>query len=183
MIRLTSRPRKTVQDYMSLPDDVRAELIDGEFLMSPSPREPHQRISMNLAFALRSCVHANRLGRVYSAPFDVHLPTGDVVQPDVLFVSKANEGIIQDWIRGAPDLVIEIVSPELPERDRIVKRDLYARNGVREYWLVDDASKSVEILRLESTRFVPHGYFELQDVIESPTMPQLKLPVRDVFAE
>lgn len=182
MIRLQSQPRKTVADYMKLPDDVRVELIDGEFLVSPSPREPHQRIAMNLGYALRAYVQANRLGRVYAAPFDVHLPSGDVVQPDVLFVSNANRKIIQDWVRGAPDLVIEIISPEAPERDRIVKRDLYARNGVKEYWLVDDASKSVEVLKLEESGFAPHGYFELHDMLESPLLPGLHLPTRDVFA-
>ena len=171
-----------MQDYMNLPDDVRVELIDGEFFMSPSPKERHQRIVTNLVRILDSFVHAHQLGTVYVAPFDVHLPSGDVVQPDVLFVSTGNRHIIQDWIRGAPDLAIEVISPETAERDRIIKRDLYASNGIKEYWLVDDAAKSVEVLKLEGDTFGPHGYFELEDAVESTLLADLHLPTRDIFA-
>ena len=178
---LKTRPRKTVEDYMALPEGTLAELIEGELFMSPSPRERHQRIVLNLGAALRNFVRARRLGRVYVAPFDVHLPSGDVVQPDVVFVSEANLGIVSDWVRGAPDLLVEVISPEHPERDRIIKRDLYARNGVREYWIVDGAGLSVEVLALSGDRYAPAGYFEADDSLTSPLLPDVALPIRELF--
>lgn len=181
MIRHSARPRKTVADYMNLPEDVRVELIDGEFFVSPSARLRHQRIVSNLHFALRSFAEQRDLGTVHIAPLDVHLPTGDIVQPDVIFVSTGNEHVMQDWIRGAPDLLIEVVSAANPERDRIVKRDLYARSGVAEYWLVDDATETVEVLVLDNDRYAPHGYFETADTIESKAIAGLRLPVHAVF--
>jgi Uma2 family endonuclease len=113
---------------------------------------------------------------------DVHLPGGDVVQPDVIFVSTARSDILQDWIRGVPDLLVEIISPEGVERDRLVKRDLYARNGVKEYWLVDPAARAVEVLRLgASGSYEPAGYFEEKDTLVSPTLAGMALPVQALF--
>ena len=115
---------------MRLPDGARAELIDGELLMCPSPRRRHQRITGRIFRNLADFVESRGLGEVYDAPFDVHLPSGDIVQPDILFIAKANLSIAQDWIIGAPDLVIEVISPDGVERDRIVKRGLYPRNEI-----------------------------------------------------
>ncbi len=177
-----TRPRKTVEDFMKLPDGVRAELIEGEIFMSPSPREIHQRVASNLHYSLRSFVEPRGLGRVYVAPFDVHLPSGDIVEPDLIFVSAANRHIIQDWIRGVPDLLVEIVSPEGMERDRIVKRGLYERNGVPEYWIVETETRTVEILTRPGGRYAPHGYFEESDTIDSRVLDGLALPVQEIFA-
>lgn len=182
MIRTTTRPRKDVHDYMRLPDGVRAELIHGELLMSPSPKERHQRIVSNLHFALRRLVQVSKSGRVYDAPLDVHLPSGDIVQPDVIYISDANRHIIQEWIRGVPDLAIEVVSAETPERDRIVKRDLYARNGIREFWLVDGQDQTVEVLQLAGDSYAPFGYFEGDAAVESSVLPNLTLPISEIFA-
>jgi Uma2 family endonuclease len=82
---------------------------------------------------------------------------------------------------GAPDLVVEIVSPLNAERDRIVKRDLYARSGVREYWLVDTLARSVEVLRLDGAAYAPAGYFTAGTVLASPSLPGLAIPVDAVF--
>ncbi len=167
---------------MTLPDGVRVELIDGEFFsLSPSPRPRHQRIAANLFVALRTWVDDHPLGTIWIAPLDVHLPTGDIVQPDVMFVSDTNSRIIQDWIRGAPDLVVEVLSPTNSERDRIVKRDIYAHSGVAEYWIVDDSTKTIEVLVLHGEQYLPHGYFELSDSIESRVLPGLRLALRHVF--
>ena len=84
---------------------------------------------------------------------------------------------------GAPDLAVEIVSPDSKERDRIIKRERYAQGGVKEYWIVDDETKSVEVLQLRGGKYEPAGYFELADTIASPILPGLALPVREVFAE
>jgi Uma2 family endonuclease len=142
-----SRPRKTVDDFMSLPEGTLAELIDGELLiMSPGPRELHQRVVGRLHLLLSSFAEARKLGRVYVAPMDVHLPSGDIVEPDL---SAARSDIIRDWIRGAPDLLVEVLSPSGIDRDRLIKRRLYARNGVPGYWIVDPQEASVERFDLE----------------------------------
>jgi Uma2 family endonuclease len=181
MAILKIRPRKTIEDYLSLPEGTRAELIEGEILMSPSPKELHQRIVGNLFAWLKAFIQEHSLGRIYVAPFDVHLPSGDVVQPDLIFVSTARSEIIQEWVRGVPDLPIEVLSPENSERDLLVKRALYARNGVPEYWLVDPRSRSVEVLVVENGRYVTHGYFEESDVASSIVLTGLSLPVREIF--
>ncbi|NOS99383.1 MAG: Uma2 family endonuclease [Phycisphaerales bacterium] len=168
---------------MSLPDGTRAELIDGELLMSPSPRTKHQDAVLNLASHLREYVRGRVVGRVFVAPLDVHLPSGDIVEPDILFVSTANQAIVQDWVRGSPDLMVEVLSPEGVERDRIVKRDLYARNGVREYWIVDADARAVEVFTLRAGRYEPNGYFKSNDVLLSPSLAEFKLPVAQIFAE
>jgi Uma2 family endonuclease len=183
MSQLKMRPRKTLDDYMNLPEGTLAELIEGEIVMSPSPRERHQTIVGNIHDALRTFVKKQGLGKVWMAPFDVHLPTGDVLQPDVLAVLTPNLGIVTDWVHGAPDLVIEVLSPDSSVRDRFVKRGRYAKGGVKEYWIVDDESKSVEVLKLGDGTYEPAGYFEIADSIASPVVPGLSLPVRDVFAE
>lgn len=180
MIR--TRPAKTVDDYMKLPEGARAELIEGEILMSPSPRERHQAVVGNLYILLRTFITGRKAGRVYTAPLDVHLPSGDVVEPDIVFVSARNESIIQDWVRGVPDLLVEVVSPDAPERDRIVKRHLYERNGVREYWIVDPAERSVEVLKLAAKEFASHGYFEEGDLVTSALLEGLSIPAREIFA-
>jgi len=181
MAQLKTRPRKTVDDYMRLPEGVRAELIDGEILRSPSPKAQHQRITANLHVALRAFVEDRGLGRVFIAPLDVHLPSGNVVQPDLLVVLKPNESIVQDWVRGVPDLLVEVISPENAERDRLVKRELYAENGVKEYWIADGEARAIEVLKLSQRRYEPHGYFEAGDTLSSALLPGLGLPVEPIF--
>lgn len=176
-----TKPRKTVDHYMALGDDRRVELIEGEFFVTPPPTFRHQRVVLNLCVLLRRYVERTSLGEVCMAPLDVVLPSGEVVQPDVLFISGARRDIIQDRIRGVPDLAVEVVSSVAPERDRIVKRDLYARNGVPEYWIVDDATGTVEVLAFDGASYREHGYFESGDTVFSPTFAELSLPLERIF--
>lgn len=176
------RPRKTIDDFMALPEGIRAELIDGELFMSPAPKSLHQRVVGRLFHLLYERVGTKALGEVFVAPLDVHLPSGDIVQPDILFVAKSNQGIIQDWIRGAPDLVIEVLSTEGAERDRLVKRDLYAQNGIREYWIVDPASQTLEVFSPAGNCYEPNGYFDRDDIIVSPLLPEFRISLSDLFA-
>ncbi len=132
-----TRPKKTIEDFHALGEGVCAELIHGELYVTPAPQIPHQEAIENLYLHLAPQILRLGLGRLHLSPMDVHFPSGDVVQPDLIFVSKANEAIRQDWIRGVPDLLIEVVSPTNPHRDRFVKRELYAQNGVPAYWIVD----------------------------------------------
>jgi len=178
----------TYEDYKSLPESEREryELLEGELVpMPPSPGESHQRVSIGLASSLYRFVKEHQLGRVYEAPFDVVLgEPGDerVVQPDILFISKTQRPMIHpEEIRGAPDLVVEILSDATAEKDRTYKRRLYARYGVKEYWLVDPEEQTIEVLELRRRGFERVGLYEKKDTLESPLLPGLKIPLREVF--
>lgn len=182
----TMRPRKTLEDYLALPDDVRAELIDGELYVTPAPGTPHQRVLLDLARRLADEVERLGAGEVFVAPYDIHLPTGDVVQPDVLVVTPAQRDIVrEDGIHGAPALAVEVLSPGHPERDRIVKHARYAQAGVAEFWIVDPAARSVEVFRVRqagaSARYEPAGWFTGAAQVHSDLLPDLDLPLEAIF--
>ena len=138
----------TWQDVQQLPDDGhRHEAIEGELHVTPAPSIRHQRVSQKLEQELLRLLEAPGHGIVIDAPVGVEFPsTGEGVQPDIVFVSSARTHIIADAaIRGAPDLVVEILSPTTEQRDRGVKRKLYERQGVLEYWIVDLETETVEV--------------------------------------
>ena len=175
--------RYSVRDYMSLPEseDKRYELIDGELYMVPSPIVSHQRTSMRLSRILHDLVESQGLGEVFTAPLDVVLSDEDVLQPDIMFVSEGRSGIVGNNIRGAPDLVVEILSPGTAKRDKTIKRASYGRFGVREYWIVDPESRSLEVMRagesgLETVRVYPEGTFAT-----SPLLEGLRIEVSTIF--
>ena len=180
-IAIKPKPKLTYEDYASLPDDERCELIDGELIPMPSPKEIHQKILklMTLQFF---AVEARGLGTFYFAPFDVILSRFNVVQPDLIFVSSARAHIItEDNIRGAPDLVVEILSPSTAGYDRTTKRDLYARHAVREYWLIDPYAKTATVLILGANGYNTHAVFGEGDTITSPTLAGFALNLSDLF--
>ena len=178
----TSRPLKTIDDYLALPEGVRAEWIGGEILMTPSPLPRHSEIGVRLGGFLEAWVRASAWGTVFGAPCDVHLPSGDVVQPDLLLVAKTNPNVVKDpWIRGVPDLVVEILSTTHEDRDRRIKRRLYAKNRVPEYWLVDPVAATIEMLRLKGRAFRTVESFERGSVLTSVTLPGFHLPLDELF--
>ena len=183
------RPRVkfTYEDYKSLPESEtkRYELLGGDLVLVPSPTEYHQRISRNLEFMLWRFVKEQDLGWVYDAPLDVVLGQGDtreVVQPDIFFISKEREKIIaEEEIRGAPDLVVEIISPGTAERDRGYKKTLYARHGVKEYWIVDPKGKTVEVYTLGEKGFELVRAYEAGEALKSPLLEGLEVDLNEVF--
>ena len=123
----------------------RYQIIEGDLAITPAPNTRHQRISRNLEFLLHQHVLARGLGEVFDASFDVILTETDVVQPDILFIRTVNRNrITKEGLRGAPDWVVEILSPATETMDRAVKRKLYARHGVEELWLVDPHHKQID---------------------------------------
>ena len=138
----------TWQDVQQLPDDGnRYEAIEGELYVTPVPSLRHQRIAMRLTLVLHRLLGEPGHGELFFAPTGVEFPaTEEGVQPDLLFVSNERRGILAEpWIQGPPDLVIEILSPTTARRDRGVKRKLYERQGVSEYWIVDPEAEAVEV--------------------------------------
>lgn len=177
-------PKLTYEDYVLFPDDGRRhELVDGEHLVTPSPVARHQAILQNLFLELGPRVRELGLGRLLLAPLDVILSDVDVVQPDLLFVSKAREAIVGDWVRGAPDLTVEILSPGTRHQDETLKRDLYERHGVAEYWIVDPRAKSIKVYRLERGEYgrPEHLLASRGDTIVSPVLGDLRLELQRVF--
>ena len=175
-----AKPRLAYEDYASLPDDERYELIDGELVIMPSPKVIHQRLILGLAWILQR-LEGTGLGELFVAPLDVILSDFDVVQPDIIFVSNARAHIIDDYIRGAPDLVVEILSPSTADYDRTVKRELYERYGVPEYWLVDPYAKTVTILRLSADGYNVHAVYGEGDALSSPTLAGFSLNLSELF--
>ena len=146
----------TYDDFLLFPDDgQRHELIDGEHYVTPSPNTAHQRIVGNLYFALRGYLHAHTMGEVFMAPFDVVFSQFDVVEPDLLYISKERREVLTTQnVRGAPDLVIEVGSPGTRRRDETIKRRLFERSGVPEYWIVDPDLDVVRLYRREGDVYV-----------------------------
>ena len=181
---VTAQPatKLTYADYCLTPDDERYELLDGELLMAPAPIESHQIAVMELGTLLHMFVKARGLGQVFSAPYDVVLSETDVVQPDLLFVSNERAHIRTPAnIRGAPDLVVEILSPSTAERDRTFKRALYARYGVSEYWLVDPDSRTVTVLLLDDGTFAEVARYGTGQTLTSPTLAGFTTNLDDIF--
>jgi Uma2 family endonuclease len=177
----------TYEDYKSLPEamDRRYELMDGELCMVPAPTTIHQDISQNIEFLLVQHVRATRCGRVLHTPVDVVLGEGarrDVVQPDVVFVASARGAIVTPVeIAGAPDLVVEIISPASEDRDRGYKRTLYERSGVREYWIVNPADASIDVYHLSLTGFEAPVRYRLGDHLVSAVVSNFRLPIIEAF--
>lgn len=172
----------TYYHYALTPEDRRYELVDGELYMTPAPVPFHQIVSRRIQMALALFVEEHSLGEVLYAPCDVYLSLHDVVQPDILFVARERLGIIKDkYIQGAPDLVVEILSPTRVEWDREVKLGLYGRHGVREYWIADPEARSIEIYLRRQRKFELNRTAVSPDVLESPTLRGFRFPLRDVF--
>ncbi len=172
----------TYQDYLLLPEDKRYEIIEGELIMVPAPIPYHQDIFRNLFRVLTEYTESKKLGKVYSAPIDVVLSDENIVQPDILFIFKKRFSIIAEKnIQGAPDLVVEISSPSTRERDRLLKRKLYAKFGVREFWLVDVEKKEVEVLTLKGKGFEKVGFYTRNETLLSPLLQGLKISVNEIF--
>ena len=176
------KTRLTFADYLETSDDERYELLNGELVMPPAPLTGHQMISIALASRLYLYVEQKGLGTVVAAPIDVVLSDTDVVQPDVLFVSNERSHIVtRENIRGAPDLVVEILSPATAERDRTIKLDLYAQHGVQEYWIVDPDVKTVTVLLRGESHFEVSGIYGEGQSLRSPILAGFSVDLEAVF--
>jgi Uma2 family endonuclease len=180
------RVKFTYEDYLLFPEDgKRHELIDGDHFMTPSPSTRHQRISRKLMTALDVFLRINNLGEVFDAPMDVVLSETDVVQPDILFISAGRASIITDKnIQGAPDLVVEILSDGTRKTDEVIKRKLYERHGIAEYWVVDPELETVKIYRTAEKGYTRAAELsrETNDALTTPLLPGFQIPLSEIFA-
>jgi len=178
------RIRLSLEEYLELPNDgKRYQILDGELDVTPAPNVRHQRVSRKLEWHLVNGLERSGLGEVFYAPIDVVLDRTSIVQPDLVFVSRARAGIVGTLrIEGAPDLVVEILSPSSRRTDVIVKSELYARFGVLHYWIVDPDVDRVEIYRLAERAYelVQTGQAPAELAVEVPG--KLSLPLGEIFA-
>ena len=173
--------RWTYEEYYRLDDDQRYEIIDGNLLMAPAPDTWHQDWSRELTMLVVTHVKRHKLGKVFIAPVDVVLDVENSVQPDLVFVATASLGIIQRRaIFGTPDLLVELISPSSVRRDRYDKKELYARFGVKEYWIGDPANKSLEILTLKDGRYELHCAAELKGKLTSLVLARLEFDLTEI---
>ncbi len=147
------------------------ELWDGEVIISPAPAPALQEVVLNFAFLLRQFVAARKLGKVFVSPIDVVLSQSRAVQPDVTFISNSRIQIIQDVIRGAPDLVAEVVSQGSWKRDRVDKKGLYEQFGVAEYWIIDPEAQTIEVFALAKRGYELHSRAGLKQRAASRLLP------------
>lgn len=180
--------RLTVAEYRNLEFDDNDthlyELIDGKLVRRSAPAPKHQRLSRKLIVAFDSYINQNNLGEVFYSPIDVFFDDYNVPQPDVVFIPKDNESIItENGIEGVPALVVEIISPSSIVRDRVIKKDLYERFGVPEYWLVDPANQEIEIYTLEENKYqLFSAGSAVEGELKSKQLPTFLMDLKGLFA-
>ena len=146
-----SKIKLTYREYVQFPADGRRhEIIDGDHYVNPAPETNHQRVSRRMQLQLMLQIEETGRGEVFDAPTDLQLSLSDVVQPDLIIILQRNRTIVTPTkIKGVPDLVVEITSPSSEKSDRELKKELYRRSGVPEYWVVDPTEHVVEQYVLE----------------------------------
>ena len=180
---LTTHQRMDALAFRGLPEGPPFfELIGGVLHMSPSPSFWHQEIVGNLYAAIRNHLRLHRQGKVVLSPSDVELSLEDVYQPDLYFVSNERFAVLREHgIKGAPDLVVEVLSPGTAKLDLGVKRAAYAKAGVLEMWAVDPDRHRIDVFRLQESSGEPVHSFEGTDVLTSIVLPGLQIPMAEAF--
>lgn len=173
-----AHPKLTYDDLVDLPEPSGLQdLIDGELIVTPAPGRDHQAVVMRLAYRLHAYVEEHG-GAVYPAPRDVYFDASNVVQPDIVFVSEARaERDEQPFVRGAPDIVIEVSSPSTRRLELILKRQLYARHGVPEHWYVDREAEEVYVDRLQGETYSDEITYRRGDILRSPLIPGFAIEI------
>jgi Uma2 family endonuclease len=175
----TKIPLLTIEDYRALPETgPRYQLIEGDLYMAPAPNRFHQDISRNLQFELHSYLKKNPIGKLYDAPFDVYLDEYNVFQPDLIIVLNEHAGILTEaGAIGAPDLIVEILSPKTRRLDLLNKKRVYAIRGVRELWIIDPEPRMVT-----THCFSEDGAESVSEIAESGVLTTRLLPGFEISA-
>ena len=185
MLRMTMETPEERSDYGNcrlFRQEPNCEILNGEPSFIPVPGIKHQRVSLKLTSILFQKLEIKSLGIVLGAPCNVMLSPWDIVQPDILFISKTRIGIVGEQIvLGPPDLAIEILSEDSRRRDTREKRKIYADSGVREYWIVDPDAETIEPQIWCELGYISAGVFGKRRRLSSPLLPDLKLPLGKIF--
>ncbi len=172
--------RLTYEDYCLLPEDgKRYEIVEGDLFVTPSPRTPHQQVVIELGASLLRLVKRRKLGRVFVAPLDVVFSPYDVVEPDIIYISRERGSVLTEKnVQGAPDLVVEVLSETTARTDRTIKLKLYGKFGVQEYWIIDPEGPSAEIYRRGPEGLDLVAKLSATDALSSPMFPGFSVPLR-----
>src|SRR5215204_6679771 len=177
------RRRASIEEFWSLPESVLpTEYIDGEIIMAPTPTVPHQTVLGNIYYALRTFVQGKDMGWMFASPLDVVLPTGGVVQPDVFFLNAKQAERVRraKRVKEVPPFAVEILSPGSIRHDTVRKRELYEKNGVREYWIVDVEERTIVQLVLRKKHYVLTKLGET-DVIKASVLAGFEMTVGELL--
>jgi len=172
--------RYTYEDYMSWPEDERWEIIDGVAYMLAAPNVAHQGISFELCGQIRDYLKGKPC-RAFAAPFAVRLSADTVMEPDISVICDASKLSDGKACVGAPDMIIEIMSPSTPAKERVLKFNKYLQAGVREYWVVYPDSKSVSVYTLKDGQYVANEYAD-SEVVPVQVLKGCTISLPDVFA-
>jgi Uma2 family endonuclease len=188
VMRTTPGVKLTYDDFLQFPDDgKRHELIDGEHYVTPSPNRKHQAIVWNLAGMIAPYLESHPVGRAFVAPFDVVFSDFDVVEPDLLFISNARlDGVLTAKnVQGAPNLVVEIASPSTRTRDETLKRTLYERFRVEEYWVIEPSAETIVVYRHDDAAYRPSSELTVKagHTLITSLLPGLRLPLERIFKD
>jgi Uma2 family endonuclease len=177
-------PPLTYDEYRLLPDDgKRYELMDGDLFVSPAPSTRHQTVSRRLQFALMQALEVPGIAQVFNAPCDVIFEPTSVVQPDLAIVSAARAHLITARaIEGVPEVLVEILSPGGSDRDEHLKKRLYERHGVPEYWLVEPEHGFISVWRIDGGSYGLRARYDRASTLEHPDFPTIKITLLGVFA-
>ena len=175
--------KMTYDQFCLLPEDrKRHELMDGELFVTPAPNPKHQEIVGELYSLLSAFVKANALGKVYIAPVDVVFDEHTTLEPDILFIRQARRGIVgEDAIHGAPELVVEVLSPSTFYHDLRRKMAVYAQFGVQEYWIIDPEKQTIELYGRVGEGLELARRSSSDETFESPLLPGFQLLVNSIF--
>jgi len=174
----------TTADYQLLPETgPRYQVIEGQLCMAPAPNRYHQDISKNIEFILLKYLEKHPVGKMYHAPFDVYLDDHNVFQPDIAFFSKERHSVLTDaGANGAPDFVVEILSPRTAQLDQVPKRRVYARAGVDELWIISPVKQMIEVFLLQKDADQPAAIHGPKARFTSACFPSLTFRGKEIFA-
>jgi len=183
MLTVEKKKKYTVEDYMLLEEGAPFQLIENDLITSPSPTPAHQAISYRLVLTLGNFLENNAdRGYLAYAPLDVKFDDGNVLQPDIIFIVAERKGeLVKDVIEGAPDLIIEILSPSNAYYDLRQKKDVYQKFAVKEYIIVDPIAFNAELYTLANGAFQLHQKVEKTEQLNSVLLPGLSFDLNRIF--
>jgi Uma2 family endonuclease len=182
MLAVEKKKKYTDADYMLLEEGAPFQLINYDLIMSPSPLAIHQQILFALSETIVLYNISNRKGQWMYSPMDVKFDNGNVLQPDILYVTENRKSeIIKERVEGAPDLVIEILSPSNAYYDLRQKKDLYEKYGVKEYIIVDPVQMNADLYALKDDKYYLHQKAEKTEVLYSLILPGLGFDLSKIF--
>ena len=176
------KKKATYADYLQTPEGGKFQLIAGEILEMTSPSLYHQRIITKLSTFINNFLSKHPIAEIFVAPLDVYFSDTEVYQPDIiLLLTESFSKMKENKIEGAPDLVVEVLSPSTAYYDLKHKKSIYEKNGVKEYWIVDPIDKTIEIFELHNGKFISTGELSKNEIAKSKLISEMEVGLDIVF--